>query len=273
MKFNTVLKYVKSVLDGFWDLLYPPKCVFCAALMEVRRDKIYICESCRKTVRFCANLHCCAVCGAPMVSSEYKYCASCYNKRKNGFPIYFERIVGVFEYNDDSKQGILALKNAQRLDAYDTYSVLLHGMLLSKLGGVNFDMIVTVPPSRQRMNGIGFDQCVRLAEKLEKLTGVKYVKGCMKRNRETLPQKSLNLGQRMTSISGAFSLRVPGDTVRNKTVLVIDDIATTGSTVNECARVLKEAGARAVYGGVIAITPAPSAVRTGSDSNRYAAVK
>ena len=83
---------------------------------------------------------------------------------------------------------------------------------------------------------------------------VKYVRKGLKRVRKTEKQTSLNQHLRQQNLAGAFEFVKSTDLVRNKTVLVIDDVTTTGATINECARALRAAGADKVYGATIATT-------------------
>ena len=127
-------------------------------------------------------------------------------------------------------------------------------MVKNDFGGVNFDYITAIPPRRQRMKEIGFDQSGALAKKTAKLLSVKYYPNLFKRIRQTSKQTDLSSFERQQNLNGAFGLKGNSDNIQGKTILVIDDVTTTGATFNECARVLKLSGAKAVYCAAIATT-------------------
>ncbi len=152
------------------------------------------------------------------------------------------------------KRGILNLKHARSLSSVNTFSNLITAMVKNDFGGVNFDYITAIPPRRQRMKEIGFDQSGALAKKTAKLLSVKYYPNLFKRIRQTSKQTDLSSFERQQNLNGAFGLKGNSDNIQGKTILVIDDVTTTGATFNECARVLKLSGAKAVYCAAIATT-------------------
>jgi ComF family protein len=106
-------------------------------------------------------------------------------------------------------------------------------------------ILVPVPLHRSRLWNRGFNQSVLVARELSKRTGFPLAVDALKRVRSTPPLKGLNMRQRRRTVAGAFR---PGGTVdlRGRTVILIDDVMTTGSTANACARILKRAGAERV---------------------------
>jgi ComF family protein len=119
-----------------------------------------------------------------------------------------------------------------------------------RLRGRQFDLIVPVPlhPARQRERG--FNQASLLAELLARQSSIP-LKPLLERIRYTNTQTALDRSERMENLHNAFRLRKNVD-VRGLRVLLVDDVLTTGSTMNECARVLKRAGALSVYGATAA---------------------
>ena len=113
------------------------------------------------------------------------------------------------------------------------------------------DIILPVPvhPSRRRIRG--FNQAEELARRLSEGLGIPYSAGILTRTRKTSPQKSLTPSERFKNLEQAFSARPLPKEV--KTVLLIDDIYTTGATMEACARVLKKNGIQTVYFAVIFI--------------------
>ncbi len=110
---------------------------------------------------------------------------------------------------------------------------------------VNHDVIVPVPLHIRRLRWRGFNQALLLAKPLAKRFGVPLDPFILRRTRATPPQVSLGEADRRRNIAGAFAVRIPG-LVRDRSALLVDDVYTTGATVNECARALRRAGARRV---------------------------
>jgi len=117
---------------------------------------------------------------------------------------------------------------------------------VSELNDLKFDALVPVPmhPIRQRLRG--YNQSERLAQALGKELELPLLTGSLTRIRPTRAQVGLAREARYHNLTGAFQVRLP-ETVAGKTLLLIDDVATTGSSLHECADVLKAAGAKAVY--------------------------
>jgi len=114
-----------------------------------------------------------------------------------------------------------------------------------------FDMIISVPLHKERKLRRGYNQSMLLSRELSKRTGIKDMSGLLERNRDTKAQSLLNRDERLKNVRGAFSVINP-HMVNRKNILLVDDILTTGSTLNECARVLKESGAAFVAAAVVA---------------------
>jgi ComF family protein len=119
-----------------------------------------------------------------------------------------------------------------------------------RLRGRRFDAIVPVPLHSARERDRGFNQATLLAELLARRTGLR-LDDAMERIRYTTTQTAYDRAERMQNLRDAFRLRKKAD-VRGLRVLLIDDVLTTGSTLSECARVLKSAGAISVYAATAA---------------------
>ena len=113
------------------------------------------------------------------------------------------------------------------------------------------DVLVPVPLHKSRINERGYNQSELLARQLSRLTGLPVADGCLERNRATSPQaRTASADERKSNVSDAFSCRDDGLSGRN--VILIDDVSTSGATLDACAAVLKEAGAGSVWGLTVA---------------------
>jgi competence protein ComFC len=226
------------------SLLYPPVCTICSA--NVATDE-YLCRECetkipRITPPFCAK------CSEPFdgaITTAF-VCANCGHRT-----LYFDAAISAFRSRGIVRHIILDFKYAKHMHLRHLVARWLFAALDDeRLRGREFDLIVPVPlhPARQRERG--FNQAALLAESLSARISIP-VRPALARTRFTTTQTAFDRVERMENLHGAFRLRKNAD-VRQLRVLLIDDVLTTGSTLSECARVLKKAGAASVYAATAA---------------------
>ena len=226
------------------SLLYPATCTICRK--HVRAGE-YLCDSCdANIVRIVPPF--CETCSEPFEGSINTAftCANCAHRT-----IYFDTAIAAY-------RGRGIVRDVSHEFKYNRQMHLRHlvGRWLcaavddERLCNHRFDIIVPVPlhPARQRERG--FNQACLLAELLGGHTSIPC-RAMLKRLRYTTTQTALDRSERMENLHNAFRLRKNAD-VRGLRVLLIDDVLTTGSTLNECARVLKRAGAKSVYAATAA---------------------
>ncbi len=220
---------------SFLDLLYPRHCPGCGEILRSRdRD---LCPACRKTLDAVTDNYC-LKCGRP-VKAEEEYCRECREHR-----YYFTAGRSVFPYTDRWKRSLERYKYYGYREFGDFYARAMTWILKKELPRWKTGLIVPVPLSPRKRRRRGFDQSRLLAEKISLLTGIPADFTLVRKVRETKSQKKLTRLERRQNLRGAFSVERRIDGI---TVLVIDDVYTTGSTVNEMARILLAAGARDVY--------------------------
>jgi competence protein ComFC len=226
------------------SLLYPATCTICGK--HVRAGE-YLCSGCEaKIVRIVAPF--CQICSEPFegsISSVFT-CANCAHRT-----IYFEAAVAAYRGRGIIREIIHQFKYARQIHLRHLVARWLRAALDDeRLRDVSLDVIVPVPlhPARQRERG--FNQASLLAELLSAQTSIPS-KPLLERIRYTTTQTALDRSERMENLHNAFRLRKNAD-VRGLRVLLIDDVLTTGSTLSECARVLKRAGAMSVHAATAA---------------------
>jgi ComF family protein len=231
-------------LPGLISLLYPPACAICSA--DVEPDK-YLCEQCQaKLVRIKSPF--CSRCSEPFqgqITNDFE-CANCAHRR-----LYFETAVSAFRSRGIVRQVILDFKYRGQFHLRHLVATwILAALEDDRLRTRQFDLMVPVPlhPARKRQRG--FNQAAVLAELLSRRISVPC-RGLLERVRYTTTQTAFDRTERMENLRGAFRLGRNPD-VRQLRVLLIDDILTTGSTLSECARVLKSAGALSVHAATAA---------------------
>src|SRR5881398_7433 len=231
-------------LEAAVSLLYPPVCTICGG--NVRAGE-YLCNRCEaKAVRIIAPF--CQKCSEPFegaITSEFT-CANCAHRT-----IHFDAAVSAYRGRGIVRQIIHEFKYGRQVHLRHLVARWLCAAFDDeRLRGRQFDMIVPVPlhPTRQRERG--FNQASLLAELLTARVSIPC-KPMLKRVRYTTTQTALDRAERMENLHNAFRLRKNSD-VRGLHVLLIDDVLTTGSTLSECARVLKRAGAISVHAATAA---------------------
>jgi ComF family protein len=125
------------------------------------------------------------------------------------------------------------------------------GMLLAGLNLPPTDIIVPVPLSLQGLRERGFNQSLLVARHLSKASGIPLEAGVLYKKKDTLPQVGLTRSARLQNLRGAFGTR---NKINGKTVLLVDDVITTGATITECTKTLLKSGAGEVYAASLART-------------------
>ena len=233
-----------NLLRAAVSLFYPPVCEGCGAGIG---PKEYLCAECQaRAPRIVAPF--CERCSEPFsgaIDGSFS-CSNCADQR-----LYFKAAVAAYHARGIVRRLIHEFKYHQR---FYLRHVIGDWLLLvledPRLGGCHFDLVVPVPlhPAKQRERG--FNQAALLAQTLSSRMLVP-VRPVLERIRYTKTQTAFDRAERMQNLRDAFRLRAGAD-VRGLQVLLVDDVLTTGSTLNECARVLKRAGASVVYAATAA---------------------
>jgi len=182
-----------------------------------------------------------AACGYPFeldLGGDAALCGACLRKRPS-----FNRVRAVMRYDDVSRNLVLKFKHADCTDAVPAF-----GRWLARTGQsllAEADMVVPVPLHRFRLFMRRYNQAALLALEIERQTGVPAMVDLLQRTRATASQGNFDHRGRWRNVHGVFRVARP-EAVRGKTVVVVDDVLTTGATVTECARALLVAGARSV---------------------------
>lgn len=226
----------KDFLHCLADFFFPPQCLLCRSFLLSYSDG-YFCKDCLDSFSF-NNGHICPRCGILFESKEGgdHLCSRCIGRDSffdvaravGSYEGMLRKAIHFFKYNNKS---MLAAPLGKLLSVYGA------GMLNTE----EYELIVPVPLHPLRLRQRGFNQSLMLARKVGRLWDVKVCAESLKRDRWTTPQTMLSEKERRKNVKGAFSCR--GCEFHGKKVLLIDDVYTSGSTVDECARVLKKQGA------------------------------
>jgi ComF family protein len=233
-----------ELLQAAVSLLYPPVCTICGKNIRVKE---YLCDQCQtKVTRIVAPF--CQKCSEPFEGSINTAftCANCAHRS-----IHFNTAVAAYRGRGIVRDVIHEFKYNRQIHLRHLVARWLRAALDDeRLRDCQFDVIVPVPlhPARQRERG--FNQASLLADLLSAHTSIPCSPQ-LKRIRYTTTQTALDRSERMENLHNAFRLRKNAD-VRGLRVLLVDDVLTTGSTLNECARILKRAGAISVHAATAA---------------------
>jgi ComF family protein len=217
------------------DLLFPRWCVGCG------REGDFICSSCLKSLpRIVPPL--CPKCGLPQ--SIANLCPSCLSWQAE-----IDGIRAPFRFEGVMRQAIHQLKYRNLRALAGLLASLLNEYLLAN--PVPGEVLVPVPLHPKRLRERGYNQSQLLAKELGRLSGLPVVDDCLTRQRHSLPQaRTSSLAERRGNVADAFACR--HQRLESKSVIIIDDVATSGATLDACARALKAAGAASVWGLVLA---------------------
>jgi ComF family protein len=247
MGMSSKMEFAQKLLSN----LFPSRCILCRQTVgesDVMHN-IEVCSDCFKILPF--NKTCCIRCALPLAEDIKNgvLCGRCITK-----PPVFDYCYSLFRYEDEIIHLVHQLKFAEKI----SYARSLGEMLFSRLQAEiqltkeKPECLLPVPLHKSRLRQRGFNQSIEIARILAKKLGVPIEYDIVKRERSTVTQTGLNAKQRQKNIKNAFS--VAGE-INYKHVLIIDDVVTTGSTVNELARVLKKNKVERV--GVLSIARAP----------------
>jgi len=217
------------------DFLFPRWCVGCG------REGDFICPSCHQSLpRIMLPL--CPKCGRPQSSTIL--CPSCV-----GWQAEIDGIRSPFRFDGVIRQAIHELKYRNLRAIAGLFAQWLNDYLITN--PVPGEVVVPVPLHHKRLRERGYNQSSLLAQELVKLTKLPLIDDCLSRERHSPPQaRTATVDERRINVANAFSCR--DQRLKGKQVLLIDDVSTSGATLDACAQALKEAGATTVWGLVLA---------------------
>jgi ComF family protein len=230
----------RAVVDG----VLPPRCLACGEIVD---EPDALCGRCWSGITFFAPPWCVA-CGLPFPHpiGEDALCAACARERRS-----WDRARAVLRYDKNSRRLVLGLKHGDRTHLAGAFGSWMHRVGSEVLTGADF--LLPVPLHWTRLFQRRYNQAALLAHAIRSAGGPPVAADWLVRRRRTPSQGHLGPAARQRNVGGAFRMRA-GRNVTGKRVVIIDDVMTTGATVDECARVLKRAGAASI--GVLTLARA-----------------
>lgn len=229
------------------DLFFPPVCAFCEAVIDGSEE--VLCEGCCDSVDAVSGLVC-VQCGLPvpgLAAAGSSRCGQCLVNP----PAYDRARYGTY-YKGVVRDALVRFKFAGALHTAEALSQILVEAFRRHFQPTDFDLIVPVPIHRTRLIHRGFNQVVLLAEKLSQATDIPLDRTSFQKMKDTPPQVGLTRSARVKNLRGSFGIQRPG-LIRGRKVLLVDDVATTGSTIAEAAKTIMRGGAAGVDVLVLAV--------------------
>lgn len=224
------------------DLAFPRRCPVCDR--PVKPSGAYICSGCREKLVYIKEPRC-RKCGKQLAKAENEYCYDCGAKRH-----IYDKGAALYTYGS-IRLSLYRLKYGGRQE----YAVFLGQDMAERLGREILswrpDALAPVPLHSAREKKRGYNQAALLAAELGKALGVPVLAHFVERTRNTRPQKELEGARRQNNLKKAFKI-VQND-VKLNTIVIIDDIYTTGSTIDAVAQACRDAGVKHVYFAALAI--------------------
>ncbi len=219
----------KHILRKVPDLFIPPVCLSCHS--RIKRSEYPLCEPCLEAITVLEDEGLCAVCGSPMVDNT---CEVCWENT-----IYFDLGRSVFRFDGAIQQLIHALKynGSTAVAKWFARRAAEFVRMHQHFGGI--DLIMAVPLHRVRRRERGYNQSDLIAKQLARFLGIAYCEPVFRKH-YTLSQTRLSKQERLKNLKAAFGLK-PNLDLTGKKILLVDDVFTTGSTVNEISKALRAA--------------------------------
>ena len=223
-----------AFFNAFIDILFPPRCLIC----KRNTIKQEICSRCMASFKPIIS-PLCILCGAPFLTEgdDNHHCGNCIKEN----PL-FDIAASQFHYDDKLSLAIQMLKYSKKSSLAAPLGKLLSGHPITEN---KFDLVIPVPLHLSRLRERGFNQSQLIAKELGRNISCNVNASILERIKPTLPQVGMKRKERVLNVRGAFQLRKDGS-LRGKSILLIDDVFTTGATVSECSRILKKGGAKTV---------------------------
>ena len=238
------------------NLLFPPKCANCNELIDISLTEKHIdpfCPTCRLHFENEKQREC-KICGLAM-----EFCRCMPKNMQKAQCVSLLKLIS-YRTNDDNlpiRNFVYSIKHSDYKVSFDFVAEQMRKPLIAEMRALNLmpsDCVITfLPRSHKNKAKDGFDQSLCLAKSLSKVTGIEFV-NCFNRRIRSDEQKKLNVYERRLNMNSAYKPRNIGDKLKNKTVILVDDIVTTGSSMASCARIAYSIGAYAVMGVALGYT-------------------
>ncbi len=232
---------MRKILNSTLDIIFPRRCPVCDDAVDVHGA--LICRGCAGDFNRIRDPYC-LKCGRPLFDETQRLCDECKTRKHD-----FVRGRAVFEYDEALKESIYRYKYGGRREYADYYGRIMADTLGDWIRSLKPDALIPVPVHKKRLRERGYNQAQLLSRKLSELLDIPTYSDILTRTEDTRVQKGLNARERQNNLKKA--LKINCDVVKLKNIIVIDDIYTTGSTIDAAASCFKDIGVTEVYFAVL----------------------
>ena len=235
--FKVPFKIIQEGSDFLTDILFPRRCPVCGDIVLPKGN--LICPGCMAKLSW-VRRPVCKKCGKEVLDETIEYCRDCARHKRS-----FDYGLSLINYDDTASRSMARIKYNNRREYLDFYSEAMVRKMGKRIRSMDGDALIPVPVHPSRLRERGFNQAEELARRLSGPLGIPVNTSVLKRKRKTAPQKNLDSSGRLKNLEQAFTAAALPSGMQK--VILVDDIYTTGSTIEACARVLRKAGAEHVY--------------------------
>lgn len=230
-----------SIKGFFIDLFFPQFCFTC------QKEGEYLCSDCFSLLEILEYNFC--LCEKPQRLPDVGKCKRCQRKKLNGLSfalpyqnLFAKKLIHKLKYNSPVKALSRTLASL----------IIAHFSLSEKPFKFSKDFLfIPIPLTHKKKKRRGFNQAEEIGKEVNKFFKITFLEDCLLKTKETQPQIELQKRERLESQKGVFTIK-NNEKIKGKKILLVDDVYTTGATMEEAARVLKTAGAKEVWGLVVA---------------------
>ena len=205
------------------------------------------CPSCHKIIYY--NDLFCSDCFKDLVLPKGERCKVCFSLKEkcdcNKNPKFYFRSISPFVYDKSVKNSLITLKRIKLDRLFEFYAEKMADMVNNKYKDVGFDAIIPVPMYKDKLKNRGYNQSELLAEKLSEKLNIPILKNVLTQKEEAKSQHTLSYKERLKNVKGIY--RSGGIPIECQRVLLVDDIMTSGATLNECAKMIRLEGVTKIY--------------------------
>ncbi|MBR1648370.1 MAG: ComF family protein [Alphaproteobacteria bacterium] len=225
-----------NIITELLDFIFPRRCLKCSKILDTTG---YLCDDCAQNINFITPPYC-ERCGAPLYGDLIKKCPDCLKKKRRFYRLARSAMI----YDESSKGLITSFKFKDKTENAKLLAVMLK-VAGKDIFNSDVDLIIPVPLHYTRLIKRRYNQAAVLAQELSLMVNIPVDCQSLIRHRKTRPQVELSGQARISNVRNAFSVN-HFDKIKNKRIVLIDDVTTTGSTLKESAKALKKAGAKSV---------------------------
>jgi ComF family protein len=231
---------LSEALSGLSEVIFPPRCLGCAEILHPFTGQIF-CRACNDEIKFITG-SICFICGTtfPNSPAQSHLCGDCLENKT-----YFSYARALFSYETFILNAIHQFKYKRNISIGEMLASFMADFSFPDIDFADYSLIIPVPLHIKRLRERGFNQSLILARAIEKKRQIPVNFSLLKRRKFTLTQTGSNRNERKQNIKGAFEVSNKKK-IAGKNIVLIDDVYTTGATINECSKTLIKAGAQKV---------------------------